>query len=682
MPRFSAIALICITALTAILSTGSAETRRSSIKLGGFEGTDSEFRAAWETPWGKTASLDGEAPHSGTHCLRLDGAEGKEDVTASQSVAVDTSRGGRLLQVTLWMKMKDVVRGIYSWETARCYLATFDAADKQMSIEEVNLSAPAVGTHDWTRVSRMMTAPPGAVRACLNLSLCRSRGTLWFDDVSVADVSDRLSGREPASAVVRVDPARTVGNLSCGLGWNWLTVRPSDISDDASAIWPDLFRRMDYNGDDWVRVGIWSSNFVPKSYAPGGDTGQKYEYSFDSPYTRKLCAILQQLKDRKKDALLTVWRASFDDGAHFSDVPNANWLLGAVYDPSLAGKPEGWLPYSDSRFAEGLAAFIRYLRVDKGLTNAKYVSIWNEPYANWVETGTWYDRFYGIYERLDSQLKAQGIRGSVSILGTEEVGTGFSAPDMAREMIKRKSPVDVVAIHDYEAGMNTPTDATSEYPAAASAKAYGEAVSLLRKGKPVRPLAITEIGAYGANSRTGERANMVNMLGMSEYVVRCLNAGVGGFLKWQFNVPGAAPVTQHSAFEETAGGITENAGPYWGWTAMMRWTVKGSSILSTKVSTAKDALGFERVTATALRSPKGYTTVIVVNSGRKPKTVTITGLSGRRAFHHYLCDTSAVHGLRAGNLASRGGGRQISAPAESLNIITDSPVGLSGPALR
>ncbi|MHB1457597.1 MAG: hypothetical protein ACYC0V_11850 [Armatimonadota bacterium] len=682
MSRFTIINIITI--IIAILGASTAHAQRKDlIKSGGFECTVAEFRTTWELPWGKTASLDSDMHHSGTRSLKLDGADGKEDVSARQFIPVDTSHGGRLFQVTLWMKMKEIVRGTYAWETARCYLSTFDAEDKQTSLEEVNLSAPAIGTHDWVKVSRMMTAPPGAVKACLYLSLCRAHGTLWFDDVSIVDVTDRLNGSEPSSAVIHVDPRKIIGKLSCGLGWNWVTVRPSDLSDDAVAGWPDLLRRVDYNGDDWARVGIWPAYYAPKNYSPGDDAGKKYEYDFDNEYTRKLCSLLQSFKDRKMDTLLTVWRLSFDDGAHFREIPNASWLLGVVYDPSLSGKTEGGLPYSDERFAESLAAYIRYLRIDKGLTNVKYVSIWNEPYLEWIGLGSWYNRFYGIYEQLDSQLKLQGIRESVSILGTEEVGSGITAPDVASEVIRRKSPVDVVAIHDYDAGMNAPSDATSEYPANASAKGYSKAVSLLKKdGKPTRPVAITEIGAYGPSVRTGDRAHMVNMLGTSEYVVRCINAGVSGFLKWQFNLPDRTPVTQHSAFEGTFGQIKENPGIYWGWAIMMRWTAKGSSVLNTSVSISKDALGFERVVSTALTSPQGDTTVIIVNTGRKPKTISITGLSISHKFNHYVYDTSASNGLRSGKMTTEDGEQQIIAPAESINIITDSPVGLDGPAQR
>lgn len=683
MSRFPAIVHI-IAIMTAILGASAAQAQDASlIKAGGFECTDVEFRAAWELPWGQTASIDNVVHHSGTRSLRLDGADGKQDVTARQIVPVDTSSGGRLFRVTMWMKLKDVVRGTYAWETARIYLTTLDASGNQMSVEEVNLTAPAVGTHDWVRISRMMTAPPGAAKICLHLCLCRSVGTVWFDDVTIDDMTDRLNGEEPASALVRINPKKTVGKLSCGLGWNWLTVRPSDLSDEAVAGWPDLMRRVDYNGDDWIRVGIWPAFYAPKNYSPGGDKGQKYEYNFDNEYTRKLCSLLQSFKDRKMDVLLTVWRLSFDDGAHFKEIPNAGWLIGAVYDPALTGKPESGLPYSDQRFAESLAEYIRFLRIDKGLTNIRYISIWNEPYVNWVGLSSWYDRFYGIYEHLDSQLKLMGIRESVSILGTEEVGSGLTAPDMASEVIRRKSPVDVVAIHDYDAGMNTPTDATSEYPATDSAAGYCKAVSLLKADKShARPFAITEIGAYGPNVRTGERAHMVNMLGTAEYVVRCINAGVGGFLKWQFNIPGLTPISQHFAFEETSGQIKENPGIYWGWAIMMRWTVKGSSILDTKVTSTKDALGFERVTATALQSPQGYTTVIFVNTGRKPKKITITGLPSTGNFHHYLCDTSVATGLRPGKVSSVSGKQSIDIPAESVNVITDSPTGIEGPAMR
>lgn len=685
MSRSAVTTIVWSIALAAVLSAGAASAlERNAVRLGSFECADSEFRIGWEIPWGQTASIDDTVAHSGKRSLRLDGSDGREDVSARQFIPVDTSHGGRLFDVSLWMKMSGVVRGTYEWETARCYLSTFDAQDKLMSLEEVNLTAPAIGTHDWRRVSRLMTVPLGAAKACLYLSLCRSRGTLWFDDVQMLDISDRLGGDEPSSAVVHVDSLQTVGKLSCGMGWNWLTVRPSDLSVEAAATWPDLFRGVDYNGDDWVRIGIWPAYYAPRNYSAGADTGQRYDYSFDNPYSRRVCELLQRLKDRRIDALLTVWRLSFDSGEHFRDVPNATWLLGLTYDPSTEGKPEAGLPYSDRRFAEGLAAYVRYLRVDKGLTNVKYVSIWNEPYQNWIGTGaSWHDRFYRIYGYLDEELRKQGMRGYVSILGTEECGSGSYALGVAGEVVRRKSPIDVVAVHDYDAGMDAPTDVTSQYPASASANAYGEAASLLRKsGRSGTPIAITEIGAYGPGEWTGERANLINVLGMAEYVVRCLNAGVGGFLRWQYNIPGPAPVSQHFAFEQTGKGIAENPGQYWGWAAMMRWTIKGSSILRARVSVRKDALGFERISAAALRSPQGCTTVIVVNTGRRPKTITVTGLSRRHRYAHYLYDLSIPGRLRSGRVVSRRGGQIVDAPAESISILTDFPTGLNGPAPR
>lgn len=658
-----------------------ASSAVSLARAGGFECSESECRQAWSADWSHGISIDNSVAASGGKSLRITSDDRSRNLEAIQTIRLNPSVTGRLLDVRLKMKLLNVIQGVRGWETARCYMICVDTEGKRVSGEEINTALPQVGTHDWKPVRRLMAVPPGCSSIQIVLDLCMCQGSVWFDDVSVVDVSSSLKQDEGDRVRVVVSQTKVVGRLACGLGWNWMTVVPQNLSEQAMATWPDLFERMSYNGDDWIRIGMWPTFCAPKNYIPGGDVGQKYDYDFNNPYLQRICKILDHCQKHRVDVLMSCWRVSLDDGSYFRDVPNSMWLLKSCYDPSRQGQADWWEPYSDQRFAEALAATTRYLVADRGYSCLKYVSLWNEPDLDcqWSK-----ERFYGLYKLVSAELEKRGIRDRVRILGPEVVGTGQTAEQVAEDLLKHKGLVETLAVHDYGGGMEAPTEVTSQYPSICQCAGYRNAIDKLKSnGLGSVPVVITEVGAYGTQERTGDRFNALGALGLGEYTLRCLNSGVGGMLRWQFNASRAAPCNQHAAFEFRDGGIVPNPGPYWGWAALSRWTVKGSNVMETDVFGAKDANGLGRVVATALRAPGGSTTILMVNTGREPKLAVVDGVRLTKGkWGHFYWAAGSPDGLKAGSVHGRRSALTLTLPAESINVLTDCITELAGPAPR
>ncbi|MCX8052891.1 MAG: hypothetical protein N3B12_03715, partial [Armatimonadetes bacterium] len=480
----------------------------------GFEMGDQEFQSQFETTDRACVALDDQVAYRGKKSLRLTNPDGGHH-GAAVKIPIDATSGPVILEVSGAVKVCQVQPGPLLWMSARFYVHTFDQAGNPIAFRDIGRYHH--GTTDWIKVRRMITLPKGTKMLRLNWSLNDCRGTAWFDEIKVVDKTSLLREPESTNATVTVEPKQILGKMRLGIGWNWETVSPQRFSDEEAGTWDELFRKMDYDGTDWIRMGVNPAFYVPAGYEQGKDTGQKWTYQVDNRYTRQIVRLLEHCEKRGIPVLLCNWGA----GGGYQDVPNDHWLATGFYDPARRELPDWLLPYSDNRFVEGLCSLVKYLKVDKGFSCIKYVSIWNEPDGNWMYQRL-YPRFFRIYELLDAELKRLGLRDKVKILGPESIEGGTSATKMARDVISMGGVIDVAAVHDYGCGTPAPTELTSQYKNQEEADGFAKAIKLLRAFKKDMPIAATELGGIDLTPFHDARTHFLSTLGIADYLIRCI----------------------------------------------------------------------------------------------------------------------------------------------------------------
>ena len=161
---------------------------RSGLLLnGGFEGALVPWKIS--DPWRKgEAALDEKVKFEGKSSLKISSPQGRPSKKVVQRVEV---RGGR------WYRLRAFVKG----EGARGVQLSLTWHGKKEPVVRTyprlgrgvwRLSPPS-GTFDWTEVSRLLKAPPGARFAELALQL-EGGGTAWFDGLFLGE--ERPSPRE------------------------------------------------------------------------------------------------------------------------------------------------------------------------------------------------------------------------------------------------------------------------------------------------------------------------------------------------------------------------------------------------------------------------------------------------------------------------------------------------------
>lgn len=651
-----------------------AETALLRAEIGGFEISEEEFRAAYWTRDKEHVALDDQVACRGCRSLRLSNPDaGTYD--ASITIALSATEEPRIFEVAAAVKAREIAAGNLQWLSARCYVCTFDKSDKPMGF--LDIGDFMSGTFDWRRIGRLITIPAGAHDLKITVSLNGCRGTVWFDEITVIDRTSDWKKPERKDVTVRVDTRRSVGMLEQGIGWNWETVSPERYSERETAVWDSLFARMDWDGTDWIRIGVSHAFYAPSNYEAGKDTGQEYQYQVDNRYTRQLGRLLEHCQKRGIPVLLCNWCA---DGS-YADIPNSQWLCtGCFWYPTRRNDPDWKLPYSDERFVEGYCALIKYLIADRGFTCVKWVSIWNEPDGTWFLPG-FKERFFRVYELLDARLKKLGLRDKVKILGPESVEGGSSSSGVADDVLRMGRKIEVAATHDYGCGLPAPTEVTSEFKNQHFADALGKAARSLRKSRRAMPLALTEIGSFGTDVYADSRMRYLCTLGLADYIVRCVNAGVAGFLRWQYNDPGDS---QFEPFRLSGRLAVPNEEAYWGYAALTRWTVPASDVLRTTISGGKDGLGIQTLAAAGLRSPSGFITIILVNSGRLARDVSLrfaAPVGGH--WRHYWYDTGLPRSVQESTVRPcEGGNIGMELRPESVNVVTNYRIGLTGDAPR
>ncbi len=407
---------------------------------------------------------------------------------------------------------------------------------------------------------------------------------------------------KPPSNSITVHLEDQVSRMAGGIGASWhcvsheftftnlmkrsqLKARGSAWGGNPPAEQEDRWKRMEelatWLGMDFMRVELEQNSYEPNRGA----------FDWDSEEMKALYRILDWCEKDGVDVFLTQMYANVDWNAYdgVSRVQSA--------------------PKDMNAFAVGLATLVEHLVKVKHYTCIKWICINNEP------TGLW-----AWWLGPDAKLMSitPGLKAVRAELDKRGIIIPLSAPDHnSLKALKNGFDFDgyvgAYDCHDYGE------------PDAHAMKQWADYAR--SKGKPFM---ITEMGDGRFNR--GQDASGPNSynhaMSMANKIVLGLNVGVGAFNRWSFvnrgDIDGQWQLIR--TWDRTAKKYLdkEKIEPepisYYAYGIITRFTAKHSSVLKTENSSPE-------VVSTALRSPDGNLTFIVVNNSSNEQSMSIS-LSG------------------------------------------------------
>ena len=377
---------------------------------------------------------------------------------------------------------------------------------------------------------------------------------------------------------------------------------------DDDARWKQIERHADWLGLDFIRVEVEQRMWQP----------QRDRYTWDGPEMRILYRILDWCERQKADVFFQVMWGNVDWNAH----------------PEFRGDPVTRVhsgPQDMQAFGDSLATLMKHLTQTKRYTCIRWLCINNEPGAEW----SWWQAPPNTPMSLRDGLAA--VRRSLDRKGMKVPLSGpdwTDLPELKPEKIDFDEFIGAYDLHSYYARFDWA--ATEGYPLAAAEKRLGGwRTWATARGKP---LFLSELGTmvYGWRTNNAGPARFESALKDAELVVRGLNAGVDGFNRWSFVNRGDLDGQWQmiSTWDQTNKTLLQTIRPfpnsYFVYGLISRLTAKHSSVVACETRGGQMD-GTNRVFATALRSPKGHLTWVIVNDAPQAWAVRleVSGASGK-----------------------------------------------------
>lgn len=272
-------------------------------------------------------------------------------------------------------------------------------------------------------------------------------------------------------------------------------------------------------------------------------------------------------------------------------------------------------------FAENFAGpLLDYCVSERGWTQIRYYSPVNEPLYGGIyhhPKGDSYRAYAGLIASLRKELIDRDLAPQrISILGPGSPSVqDWPIPDFHARGLDIEPLLDAYDQHEYFARFDgTPPNANG--PSIPMSELIDQHLSphvnyARAKGKP---FLITELGHnyYGSSSgdSNGPATHDAFLLD-AEFIIRAINAGVQGFMRWSFLNPG--DIDGRWQFLETANGSFERcANIFYGYATMIRYARPHSEVLDIQVEST--LYPWPHVYACALRkAPQGDFTLLVIN---------------------------------------------------------------------
>jgi hypothetical protein len=443
-------------------------------------------------------------------------------------------------------------------------------------------------------------------------------------------------------------PIPVVGDRSHGgSGWGGYPA-----AEDRAA-WRQIYRHADWLGLDFCRVEVEQRIYEP----------ERNQFTWDSAEMRILYRILDWCESRGADVFFQqMWG-------------NVDWNAFPEFRGDAIQRVHSG-PYSMEDFADGLAALARHLVKVKGYRCIKWICINNEPRYDW----SWWQR-----PPNEPMSLREGLAAVRKALDREGIAIPLSGPDwtdlpeLKPEEIDFDAFIGAYDLHSYFARFDWGGD--KGYPMA-------QAEERLRAWKDWaaargKPLFLSEVGSmvFGWGGGNPGPSTFAAAIKDAELVVRALNLGVEGFNRWSFINRGDLDGQWQliDTWDPNGKKLLKTYRPkpngYFVYGLISRLTAKHSSVIATEVTGGRIG-GNRRVFSTALRSPRGRLTWIIVNDAPQawPARLQAAGVSGTRLHQYQVAESQKDEpGLRiepTEKLRLRGGVAdwRVELPPMSLTI--------------
>lgn len=463
--------------------------------------------------------------------------------------------------------------------------------------------------------------------------------------------------------------------LDFGIGWNW-QYYDGFVPEWTEDEWQAFLGLLAWTKPHWVRYGLNLCHWEPEN---DDDDPQHFNWAgfkFDSTIMRHHYRMLDFCEERGIDVLVCNWYVG-------DKASGSTWLAETVRDPELQdtdGNPVNDAPYDPRELVESVAALLHQLKTVKKYQCIKYVSLWNEPDGDWAyqsPNARYPDAFWPMYPMLDKRLRQLGLRGQIGIVGPDTSTFSYYAMLGIPELIAQYGKtIDVVADHDYAAFLDYKRLDNSS-PISSGIKAYATIQEKLKTlyGREM-PFVITEFGnmGNGPGPVVGADEVFVGSLSTIELMLRGLNAGVDGFLRWEFK-PYEVDWQCFGALTSTQKELLFAPYPpvYFPHSLISRHMPKGSKVLSVETSGGADENGTARVAACGIRSPADEFSVFAVNNGFTDKRVTVDVaqlLKQAEVVHLYYDSSRPRRFQRGSDLTVEAGRFRATVTPRSLNVFT------------
>lgn len=405
-----------------------------------------------------------------------------------------------------------------------------------------------------------------------------------------AQVRHVMRGGIGASWHAIESPIPVVNGRSHG-GSGWGGYPPAE----GGRAWRQIYRHADWLGLDFCRVELEQRIYEP----------ERGQFTWDSPEMHILYRILDWCERRHVDVFLQqMWG-------------NVDWNAWPEFRGDAVKRVHSG-PYSMAEFADGLAALLEHLTKTRHYTCIRWLCINNEPGYDW----SWWQR-----PPNQPMSLREGLAAVRQALDRKGVSMPLSGPD--KTDLPKLDPAEIdfdpfigaYDLHSYYARFDW--QSTNGYPLTEAEQRLAEwAKWAHERGKP---LFLSELGTmvFGWNGSHPGPSTFEAALKDAELVVRGLNLGVDGFNRWSFINRGDLDghwemiATWDEQSQSLRKEFTPKPNSYFVYGLISRLTAKHSAVLACE-RTGGQIDGTDRVFATALRSPKGGLTWIIVNDAPRP----------------------------------------------------------------
>ena len=438
---------------------------------------------------------------------------------------------------------------------------------------------------------------------------------------------------------ITIDNQKVVSMLSQGIGASIHAIEDSilvtpDRSFGGSAwggnpglndteAWEKVLWHAGWLGIDWVRLEL-----EQRMYNPLKDL-----YTWDSYEMQVLYRFLDWCEERKVDVLLQqMWS-------------NVQWM---AY-PSHRTTTEGILrsaPYDKELFAQSFATLVDYLVHTKGYTCIKWLNFINEPDEGW----SWWQSESDLNKKEDLAPVFAIVRKA---LYEKNISVPLLGPTYSTKYDPAKftfnDQLGGYDVHSYMAKFDwyKPEDGGGFDPVSTTLKDFKRYVDHAKsEGKPFM---VSEYGTFVYGFSVGDNSSMSSrdaVLKDAELLIRSMNIGVNGFNKWSFNnrgdLDGQWQLIDTWDIENRkplpADQIKPHENSYIAFALLSRYLPRDSKVIETSVLGGNDGT-YDRVFSTALQTPAGNYTFLIINDDDRPYTIDINLASPiKKDFYYYRLD--------------------------------------------